>query len=252
MTNTDAVMLDLSGTLHVDRAPLPEAIESVARLRAAGMRILAVSNTSRRTRADLARLLMSIGFDLREEEILTAPLAARRLIETRNLRPLLLVHNDLLPEFAGVDTSKPNAVLLADAAEGFSYAALNAAFRLLLDGAPLIATGANRYFRDGDSLSLDAGPFVRALEYAAGVSAELAGKPAPAFFRAALDVLGCEGTATVMIGDDAENDIAGAISAGLRGILVKTGKYRAGDERRAAAASCAANIAEAVAFVLGE
>jgi ribonucleotide monophosphatase NagD (HAD superfamily) len=34
-----------------------------------------------------------------------------------------------------------------------------------------------------------------------------------------------------MIGDDARSDIVGAIAAGLQGILVKTGKYRMGDEQ---------------------
>ncbi|HEX6929194.1 MAG TPA: TIGR01458 family HAD-type hydrolase [Gammaproteobacteria bacterium] len=239
-------LLDLSGTLHVDDAAIPGAIAAVAQLRAAGIKVCAVSNTSRRTRASLAGLLEGMGFDFREDEILTAPLAARRWIETRNLRPWLLVHENLLPEFAGLDTRSPNAVLVADAGNGFSYENLNAAFRLLSRGAPLIATGVNRYFREGDALSLDAGPFVRALEFAAEIRAVLIGKPAREFFQTALDMLGCTPGAAVMIGDDAENDVAGAIHAGLGGILVRTGKYRDGDEAKAAGASCVADIREAV------
>lgn len=37
-----------------------------------------------------------------------------------------------------------------------------------------------------------------------------------------------------MIGDDAESDVGGAIASGIRGILVQTGKYHAGDELRLA------------------
>jgi phospholysine phosphohistidine inorganic pyrophosphate phosphatase len=37
-----------------------------------------------------------------------------------------------------------------------------------------------------------------------------------------------------MVGDDVINDVQGAQEAGLTGILVKTGKYRPGDETRAA------------------
>lgn len=250
MINVEAVLLDLSGTLHVDDDALPGARDAVTRLRNAGLRVCAASNTSRRTCADLATLLAGMGFDLHENDILTAPRAARRLIETRNLRPHLLVHENLLPEFAGLDTRSPNAVLVADAADGFTYAALNDAFRLLMKGAPLIATGSNRYFRDRNALSLDAGPFVRALEYAAGVRAEIVGKPAAAFFKSALDKLDSEAVSTVMIGDDARNDVAAAMTAGLRGILVRTGKYRAGDERHANGAPCVADIAAAVNLLL--
>jgi ribonucleotide monophosphatase NagD (HAD superfamily) len=37
----------------------------------------------------------------------------------------------------------------------------------------------------------------------------------------------------VMVGDDYAVDVDGALAAGLGAILVRTGKYRPGDERRA-------------------
>jgi len=52
------------------------------------------------------------------------------------------------------------------------------------------------------------------------------GKPAPAFFAAALGDLHAQPREAVMIGDDVEADVGGAIGAGLCGILVRTGKYR--------------------------
>lgn len=249
----EAVLLDLSGTLHINDTPLPGAVDAVERLRAAGVAVLGVSNTSRRTRAELVRLLSAMGFDFCEDEILTAPLATRAWLEARNARPFLLVHENLREAFAGLETAAPNAVVVADAADGFSYAALNEAFRLLMDGAALVATGVNRYFRDDDgALSLDAGPFVRALEFAAGVEAFVTGKPSPAFFDAALGMAGCRtpGSA-VMIGDDAVNDVAGAMHAGLRGVLVRTGKYREGDAEAAAGATCVADVGAAIDQLLG-
>lgn len=69
-----------------------------------------------------------------------------------------------------------------------------------------------------------------ALEYASGKTAALLGKPAPAIFRATLDSVGCRAAEAVMIGDDVDSDVNGAIEAGLAGILVRTGKYRPGDE----------------------
>lgn len=96
-------------------------------------------------------------------------------------------------------------------------------------------------------MSLDAGPFVAALEYAARTRAVLFGKPAPAFFHAVLADLRIDPQEAVMIGDDVEADVNGALAAGIPAILVRTGKYRAGDEQRASAGGrCAASLREAV------
>lgn len=244
-------LLDLSGTVHVGDQLLPGAAEAIARLREANLALRFVSNTSRLTCRELVRRLREAGLEIAPEEIFTAPLAAKAWLEARGLYPYLLVHPDLLPEFVDMHTSNPSAVLVADAGEAFTQTALNQAFRLLMEGAPLVATGVNRYFRDGDMLSLDAGPFVRALEYAAEVEAVVVGKPAESFFHAAVTDMGLEPARTLMIGDDADSDVAGAIRAGLAGTLVQTGKYQDGDETRLPEnARVAASLAEAVDFLL--
>ena len=59
------------------------------------------------------------------------------------------------------------------------------------------------------------------------------GKPAPDFFQAALASIECNGKEAVMVGDDAEADVAGALAAGIgSALLVRTGKYHAGDENK--------------------
>ena len=103
---------------------------------------------------------------------------------------------------------------------------LNRAFRHLLAGAELIALQKNRYWLREDGLGLDVGPFVAALEYAAGCEAHVVGKPADAFFRHVLEGLGVGPPDAVMVGDDVESDVGGALRAGLAGVLVRTGKYR--------------------------
>jgi ribonucleotide monophosphatase NagD (HAD superfamily) len=89
----------------------------------------------------------------------------------------------------------------------------------------------NRGFLDHDGdMSLDAGPFVAALEYASRREATVLGKPSPTFFNLAAEGLHCAPENVVMIGDDAEADVGGAMAAGLMGVLVQTGKYRPGQE----------------------
>jgi len=116
--------------------------------------------------------------------------------------------------------------VLGDLGDGFTAEVLNDAFRLLMDGAELVALQHNRYWRRADSIVLDVGAYSAALEYASSRDAVVVGKPAPAFFAAALADLGADAEVTVMVGDDVDADVGGALAAGLRGILVRTGKYR--------------------------
>ena len=102
-------------------------------------------------------------------------------------------------------------------------------FRKILAGAQLIALQKNRYWLTGGKLTLDMGPFVAALEYATGRRASVVGKPSLEFFRLALSYLQVAPHEIAMVGDDVEVDIAGAKKAGVRTILVQTGKYRSGD-----------------------
>jgi HAD superfamily hydrolase (TIGR01458 family) len=118
-------------------------------------------------------------------------------------------------------------VIVGDLGERFGYRILNRAFRELLSGAELVALQKNRYWRTPDGLSLDVGPFVAALEYASGREAVVVGKPATTFFDAVLAGLDTAAARAAMVGDDVESDIGGAQRAGLAGILVRTGKYRA-------------------------
>ena len=118
-----------------------------------------------------------------------------------------------------------DVVLTGGAGPEFSYQALNAAFGHLQRGATLVAMHRGLYWRTSEGLQLDSGAFVAGLEQAAGTTAEVVGKPAPAFFHAALSHLGTSAAHTLMVGDDIENDVLGAQRQGLTGVLVKTGKY---------------------------
>jgi HAD superfamily hydrolase (TIGR01458 family) len=113
----------------------------------------------------------------------------------------------------------------------WDFRTLNRAFRLLHSNpaATLIALGMTRFWKDQDGVSLDAAPFVAALEHATGRKAVVFGKPAQAFFYGAAQRLDVPPGEILMMGDDVETDIAGAQHAGLKGALVRTGKFRPSD-----------------------
>lgn len=224
-----AVLIDLAGVLHTGDDALPGAVRALDRLRASGLPLRFLTNTTRTPSTILFAKLQRMGFTLAASEIQTAALAARTLVRNRGLRPLWLIHPDIAAEMGENDT-EPNVVVLGDMGTHFTYPILNHAFRLLMEGLPLMAMARNRYFMEPDGLSLDMGAFVAGLEYSAGITAEITGKPAPAFFNAALAELGIAPAQAVLIGDDLSDDIGGAQAAGIPGILVRTGKFRAGDD----------------------
>ena len=133
-------------------------------------------------------------------------------------------------EILSSENDSLDAVVIGDLAEDWDFTRLNSAFRMLMNNpdAILLALGMTRYWRTSNGLQLDAGPFVRALEYATGRKAIVTGKPAREFFSAATTMLGDE-QPVYMIGDDIVSDIKAAQSSGLNTILVKTGKFRAAD-----------------------
>lgn len=248
------VLVDLSGTLHLGNRAIPGAVAAIRRLQEEGLPLRFVTNTSRKTRAMLHDDLERMGFAVPREHLFTAPLAVRHHLERHGLRPYLLVHPNLTPEFADLPQDDPTAVVVGFARDAFTYEGLNRAFQLLKKGAPLLATGMTRYFQGEEGLDLDAGPFVTLLEYAAEAEAVVLGKPSQRFFLDAVAELGLPPEETVMVGDDAASDVGGALNAGLCAILVRTGKYRPGDEAKIGGpgAGVVRDIGEAVEVILAE
>jgi HAD superfamily hydrolase (TIGR01458 family) len=246
-----ALFIDLSGVLYNGPDVIAGAVDAIARAQASALELRFLTNTSRKTAAQVGDHLDKLGFKFSREQIITAPTAARDWLLQQGLRPWCLVHRDIHCEFATLDQAEPNAVLIADAAADFTYENLNRAFQLCLGGAALVGIGMNRYFKHNGELVLDAGPFIKAIEFAADTEATIVGKPAPAFFTQALANAGVCPEQVMMIGDDVHGDVEGAIAAGLDACLVRTGKYRAGDENRVSGKfSCVDSVVEAVELAL--
>uniref|UniRef100_A0A8R1TYI5 Haloacid dehalogenase-like hydrolase domain-containing protein 2 n=1 Tax=Onchocerca volvulus TaxID=6282 RepID=A0A8R1TYI5_ONCVO len=248
------VLIDLSGTLHIDDMCIAGVPAALRRLKSnPRYAVKFVTNTTKESANRLYERLTKLGLDITQSEIFSSLAAAKHLIKKDNLRPMLFLENAALEDFTDVDIKKPNAVVVGLAPSKFSFASLNEAFRLLLDGAKLIAIHKGRYYKQKDGLSLGPGPFVEALEYAADVKSQVVGKPERAFFLAALASIDESLTPqqVVMIGDDVRDDVLGAINAGMHAILVKTGKYYRGDEFEIPAASrnCVETFVEAVDLI---
>jgi phospholysine phosphohistidine inorganic pyrophosphate phosphatase len=223
------LLLDLDGTLYVDDAPLPGAVHTVRMLVEQDVPCRYLTNTTRISRRELALRLQRIGFPISAEQIFTAPRAAAAWLAAEGIRQVALhlpaaTREDFVEVVA--TTGTPEAIVVGDLGEEWSYSRMNAAFRQLMEGARLVALQKNRFWKTAEGLALDAGPFVAALEYATGREAVVVGKPSREFFRLAAASMGLGPEHLTVIGDDVETDVGGAQAAGMRGVLVRTGKYR--------------------------
>jgi HAD superfamily hydrolase (TIGR01458 family) len=230
-----AILLDVDGVLHVSGEPIPGAVDAVRRLRGSGHRVRFVTNSTTMSRKQLGEMLRAMGFVLEDEELQTTGGVAARVLAGR--RVLALPMPGILDDLDGLQLIGMNAdaVLVGGADESeepgriYSYLNLNRAFLELLAGADLYCLHRNRWWQTADGPRLDAGAIVAGLEYAAGIEATVLGKPSPQYFATALEAIDGDPELTWMVGDDLEGDIAGAQLAGMKTVLVRTGKFRPDD-----------------------
>jgi len=227
-----AFLIDMDGVLYVGERQIEGATETIDLLNERGYRYRFVTNATRRCRSTINERLKRLGFNIREELIFSAPLVTIRYIKSCNKEPIcyLLSTGDVYRDFEDNDIiltdNDPNFVVIGDAGEDFTYLKLNKVFRFVLNGADLVAMEKDRYWMGPDGLVMGAGPFVAAIEFATEKKATVAGKPSEEFFRHALHDLGVKAEECAIIGDDLFSDVAGGKNLGIKGILVKTGKYR--------------------------
>ena len=236
-----AYLFDLDGTLYTDAGPIPGAVDLLHTLRGRGTAFRYVTNTTSRPRSTIVERLRGYGFEAEPDDVftpVTASAAILRGLGCRTLAPFVsrATHDDLGGfELCGGLAERrperpPDAVIVGDLGEQWSFTLMQEAFEYLVAGAHLIALSSDRFWMTRQGLTLDAGAFVAGLEYASGKTATIAGKPSPEFFQAAVQSLGLpQRTASreiAMVGDDIWSDVQGAQRAGYQGWLVRTGKFQ--------------------------
>jgi len=230
----DAVLLDIDGVLTVSWSPLDGAVETVRWLQDRGINFRLVTNSSSKSRREIAALLADAGMPIPEARILTAVTnAARYLARSHTGVPCLVVNEGEIGEdLEGIDPAdlhSAGVVLLGGAGPSIGYNELNDVFRLALGGVPVVALHRNARYQTAEGPALDMGAFIVGIEAATGTEIPVVGKPAAAFFDGALADLGTEAAHAIMVGDDIGSDVLGAQNSGITGVLVRTGKFLPSD-----------------------
>ncbi len=228
-TRPKAFLIDLDGTLYFKGEPCPGAIETVNYLRQEKYQLRFLTNTTAKTPKMLHEQMQALGFDIYEDEIFNATYACLQYLRAQPEISCHFMVDDAVKAFfkeISVDDDAPDFVVVGDYGERFDFHALNHAFRLLMNGAELIALQKGLYWFSSEGMFLDCGAFVTLLEAAAGKTAKVMGKPSETFFKLALESLQLSPSEVIVVGDDITSDIVGAQTMEMQSILVKTGKFK--------------------------
>ena len=224
-----AFLIDMDGTLYFKGEPCLGAIEVVNHLRQENYQLRFLTNTTAKTPKILHEQMQAFGFNIYEDEIFNATYACLQYLRSQPKNRCHFMVDDAVKAFfreIPVDDDAPDFVVVGDYGKGFDFHALNHAFRLLMNGAELIALQKNLYWFSAEGMFLDCGAFVTLLEAAAGKTAKVMGKPSETFFKLALESLQLSPSEVIVVGDDITSDIVGAETMKMRSILVKTGKFK--------------------------
>ena len=235
LENLGGILFDLDGVLYVGDQAIEGASNTLGWLQEQQIPFRFITNTSTRSAREVAKKLYTMGFDVDAGKIFSAVTATRDFLRKHGKPSVhLLVRDSLRAEFAEFPQheTEPDFVVVGDIGAAWDYQLLNRVFNELMNGARLIAMHMNKYWQTEQGLQMDIGAFVAGLEFVTGQEATVIGKPSEEFFRLATRALGMEPDRVLVVGDDIENDVGGAQAAGLRAVLVRSGKFRAEIVRR--------------------
>lgn len=230
-------LIDMDGVLYRGSELIPGAATFIEQLLARNIPFRFLTNNSQRTRRDVAAKLARMGIHVGEEHVFTCAMATARFLAHQKPGGTAFVIGEggLLTAlhqngFAVVD-HEPDYVVVGEG-RTFNLELVEAAVRMIMGGAKLIATNLDPNCPTANGLRPGCGAMVAMLEVATGVKAFSVGKPSPLMMRAARKELGLSTAETVMIGDTMETDILGGVQLGFRTVLVLSGGTRVEDLKR--------------------
>lgn len=221
------LLIDFDGVIKLGEKPAPDAKDFFEFIKEKNIPAFVISNSTLRTSQDIKEFFENHNIDFNIPAMTAAEVTSHYVKENYKRVKVYCIEN-IKKLFKDISVEEnPEAVVVGDLGDQWSYEILNEIFREVYNGADFIAMQKNKFWKpDGTSLCLDAGSFISSIEYAAGKEALLIGKPSPIYFKTALKELGYSNSFFYMLGDDIETDINAVQKLGGKGILIYTGKTK--------------------------
>lgn len=227
---TVGVLFDIDGVLVTSWRAIPGAASALQAVRERAYPLAFLTNTTSRTRAEIAAALRDAGIEVDSGEIVTAAALTAEYLRSAHpgARCLLVNHGDITEDLPGIrlDDENPDVVVLGGAGPEFDHCTLSRVVDLMQQGVPVVAMQGGLMWATADGVKIDTGAYLPGLEAAGGARVTVIGKPAPTGFTTAASLVGVDPERALMVGDDVTNDVLAAQYVGFTGVLVRTGKFR--------------------------
>ena len=234
------VLFDIDGVLVTSWEPIAGAAETLRVLADNQIARSYLTNTTTRTRVQIAELLTDAGMDVAADEVITAAVLTAEYVRSRypDARCFLVNSGQIAEDMPGIDIVYASELRRRRGARNpgcdparrrgpeYDHLTLSRVYDWMAQGVPVVAMHRSTSWNTTEGLRIDTGMYLIGMEETSGRKATAVGKPAPAGFLAAASRLGVDPDEMYMIGDDLNNDVLAAQVVGMIGVLVRTGKFR--------------------------
>jgi len=230
----DSFIVDLDGTVLNGTEELNYATKFLHHLENTGTKYLLATNSIQSHQVQVQRL-KNIGFPIIPEKIYSPIDSINEWIRQKSISNVLIIgsHDEIYQINANHTYQEPELILLLDFEKNnTTYNDLQMILNKVEKGCPIIAASRSPYYLKEGRKQIDTGAFVHLIESITDQRIEVFGKPSSHYFLNAQSILESEPHSITVIGDDWATDIVGAKEVGFGSILIKSGKYREGDEGR--------------------
>lgn len=244
LTDFDAILFDIDGTLCGHSRALDGAAQLIADIQSRGQPLACVTNNSAVTISQQVRRLASCGMNIPADRIYTSGSAMADWIRQRWEKPRVC-------NFAGIALEEELATIatfidnehgpcdvvtvgthLRENKKDFDYIRAIRALHHLREGAELLVGCVDRVYMYDGLPEFGSGAWGALFATAANLPREkvhYAGKPDPEFFLHLCQRLNVSPHRCLLVGDNLESDVAGGLSVGMTTALVLTGVAKRGD-----------------------
>lgn len=239
-------IIDLDGTLMNGDKANKDSVSFIDELQKQNSDFIIMTNSVKAPEV-INKRLQNVGININVSQIMNPISAVNSYVKSKNYKKAFIIgsENEIRQVSIKEDKENPEIIILLDfEKDNIAFSELQKIFEFIQKGISVISASGSTYYLKNKRQILDTGAFVKLFESVADISIEILGKPSELYFNSAIKLLNTVPDKVTVIGDDWSTDISGANKAGCNSILIRSGKYKHGDELKCKLNKCIDNFVE--------